>query len=345
MEALIYNGPENAGVQSVPSPSLEDGEVLVKPLYAGICGSDRLIFSGKHPRAKSGLILGHEFYGVVEKIQSYSENLKEGDRVVCYPLLSCGECVPCQTDKAYICKNLGLYGVDAAGGVSQSVKVKSWNLMKIPDELKDPIPALLEPLSVAVHAVRMSNFKIGDRAIVTGGGPIGILVGMYLKKNGAKRVTVTERDKFKLEIIRKLGLGAVDISEPNVIQNVLNVSGKDGADILFECSGSDAAAKEMTDMVGVSKQIVMVGLHKEPKKVDLLKMVFEELSIIGVRVYTKGDFREAMDFAVANQSELGEVITDVVELREAGGILGRSPENNVKIIVKCNDAGGTRDVS
>jgi len=343
MEALVYGGPVNAKVQDVPLPELKEGEALVKPLYAGVCGSDRIIFSGQHPRAKPGLIFGHEFYGVVESELESSEELKKGDRVVCYPLTSCGECTPCKTDKAYICKSLGLYGIDCHGGISQLVGVNKNNLMKIPDELKDPLPALLEPLAVAVHAVNMSNFRKGDRAVVLGGGPIGVLIGLVLKKRGAEKVIVTQRNKFKLDIINKLGLTGVDINKGDSVGKISDLTDGDGADILFECSGSEAVVEEMTKMIGVSKQIVMVSLHKEPKKIDLLKMVFEELSILGVRVYTKEDFREAIDFAVENQDDLGKVITSVVKLENAGEILGGDSRENMKVLIDCRNSGGQDD--
>jgi 2-desacetyl-2-hydroxyethyl bacteriochlorophyllide A dehydrogenase len=339
MKALVYCGPQSASVQEVPVPNLNYGEVLVKPLFAGICGSDRLIFSGKHPRAKPGLIHGHEFYGIIEKINSSSENFREGDRVVCYPLLSCGECTPCKTNKAHICKKLRIYGVDCHGGVSQFVSLRSENLIKIPDELRDPFPALLEPLSVAVHAVKMSNFKVGDCAVILGGGPIGILVGLFLKKNGAEKVVVTQRNKFKLKIIDKLGLIGVDTNLGDSVERVLELTGREGGDVLFECSGSESAVEEMTEMTGVSKQIIMVSLHKEPKKLDLMKLVFEEQSILGVRVYTKDDFREAIDFAVKNQESLSEMITEVVEIERAGEVLNRSSKDNMKVLIKCNKTG------
>src|SRR5215469_6159574 len=192
MQAAVYFGKEDVRVEDRPEPTVGDSEVLVRVRYAGLCGTDMTIYSGKHPRAQAPLVPGHEVLGRVEVSGSSVRNaLQKGTRVAIYPLISCGRCVACVEGSAHVCEKLRLVGIDQDGGFAEFVKVEPHQLVPIPDELSDEQAALIEPLSVAVHAVHESGLHIGDTVLVTGGGPIGNLVAQVARASGAREVVIS----------------------------------------------------------------------------------------------------------------------------------------------------------
>lgn len=134
MKALIYAGPKQAVLKDVPAPAAREGAVKVDVKYCGVCGSDIGIYLGTHPRAKAPLVFGHEFLGVVAED---GKKFKKGDRVVAYPLLSCGHCRACRTGSAHVCNTLGLIGIDVDGGMCEELYVDEDVLFKVPDGVSD----------------------------------------------------------------------------------------------------------------------------------------------------------------------------------------------------------------
>jgi threonine dehydrogenase-like Zn-dependent dehydrogenase len=176
MKAALYKDIKKVETGEIKKPEIKDKEALIKVKYAGICGTDIHIYKGLHPRATAPLVMSHEFSGIVEEIGTKRKDIKMGDRVVINPLISCGNCFPCREGHPHICPNLNLVGIDQNGGFAEYTKVNSDKLFKIPDALPMDLAALMEPVAVAVHAVRKSKLSLGDKVAVIGGGPIGQLI-------------------------------------------------------------------------------------------------------------------------------------------------------------------------
>src|SRR5215470_1333393 len=124
MQAAVYYGKEDVRVKEWPEPALGDREILVRVRYGGVCGSDMTIYSGKHPRAKAPLVPGHEVFGCIEAVGAALDNAwQKGARVAIYPLISCGECIPCVDGNAHVCERLRVVGIDRDGGFAEFVKV------------------------------------------------------------------------------------------------------------------------------------------------------------------------------------------------------------------------------
>ena len=202
MKALVYAGPKQVEVQEVKEPEKQDGKVKLNIRYCGVCGSDIGIYLGTHPRAKAPLILGHEFLGIVAED---GKKFKKGDRVVPYPLLSCGHCLACRSGNEHVCNTLGLIGIDTDGGMCQTVYTDEDVLFKVPDVVSDKAAAVIEPLAVLVHAIHMSGFEALDTAVVVGAGPIGMLCGIVLKHAGASKIFISDVVEKRLEIAEELG--------------------------------------------------------------------------------------------------------------------------------------------
>jgi len=339
MKALVYTGPERVEVREVAAPPPRAGAVKVRMHYCGVCGSDIGIFAGKHPRAKAPLVLGHEFVGVVEEIgEGTRGRVAVGDRVVAYPLLSCGECLPCRTGSPHVCRSLRLIGIDVDGGMAEHAWVDEDVLFKVPDTLSDRIAALIEPLAVIVRSMHQARFQLLDSAVVIGAGPIGVLTGIVLKHSGASRVVISDVDAARLALCRDLGFEAVNVRETPLADYVNRSTGGDGMDVVFECSGAESAAAEMTKLCRIGGMICMTGVHKAPHAVNLMDINFKEQTIVGTRVYTKREFEMSVGYADRLRADLEAVVTQEVPLSGAAGIFGTIADpavNTVKVLVDC----------
>ncbi|KJZ04381.1 MULTISPECIES: alcohol dehydrogenase catalytic domain-containing protein [unclassified Halomonas] len=337
MEALVYTGPRQVEVTEVPEPAERAGAVKVRMLYCGVCGTDIGIYSGKHPRAQAPLVLGHEFVGRVEQTPPDSR-FAVGDRVVAYPLISCGDCHPCRNGTPHVCANLRLIGIDRDGGMTDHQWIDESVLFKVPDSLSDEVAALVEPLAVVVRTLHQARFALLDSAVVMGAGPIGLLTAIVLRHSGASRVIVSDVDEGRLGLCRQLGFDTVDVRSESLVERVASATGGDGADAVFECSGVESAALEMTKVVRVGGTICLTATHKAAHAVNLIDVNFKELTLIGSRVYTHKQFGDALALADTLADELRQTITQVVPLSDAAGVfemIATPSLNTVKVLVDC----------
>lgn len=337
MKALIYEGPKQAVLREVAEPKSTEGQVKLKVKYCGVCGSDIGIFLGTHPRAKAPLIFGHEFVGVLEED---GKRLKKGDRVVCYPLLTCGKCLACRTGNEHVCNSLGLIGIDCDGGIAEYVCADEEMLFKVPDGVSDRAAAVVEPLAVIVHSLHQAQFKPLDSAVVIGAGPIGILTGIVLKEMGASQVIISDVFDKRLEIASQFGMTTVNPTKTDFAKAVKDATDGEGCDILFECSGSEPAAIQMTDITRVRGTICMTGIHKKPHPVDLRELNFKEQTLVGTRVYTKEQFGQTVQFTKKIEKELEKVVSHIVPLSESEKVFDMIADpdcGTVKVIVDCQE--------
>ena len=337
MKALVYAGPKQAVLREVPEPAPREGALPIDVKYCGVCGSDIGIYLGTHPRAKAPLVFGHEFLG---HVMEDGETFKKGDRVVAYPLLSCGHCRACRTGNAHVCSTLGLIGIDVDGGMCERLYVDEKVLVKVPEGVSDRAAVVIEPLAVILRAVHQARFKARDVAVVIGAGPIGMLTGIVLKDIGASKVFISDVAEKRLAIARELGLTAVNAAKEDLKQIVLDATDGEGCDTLFECSGSAAAAREMTELTRVSGGICMVSVHKAPHEVDLRQINFKEQWMIGTRVYTREEFDRAAAYCEKLQPQLEKVVTHIVPLKDAERVfdmIADLSQGTVKVVVDCKD--------
>ncbi|SDH60557.1 zinc-dependent alcohol dehydrogenase [Propionivibrio dicarboxylicus] len=290
MKSIVYKSAQDVAAEDRAVPELAADEVLIKVAYAGICGSDMFIYQGTHPRAKAPLIMGHEFSGVIEKGHP---TLAKGTPVTVYPLLSCGECEPCKSGNPHVCNTLKLIGIDCDGGMAEYVKVPADKVVEIPAGLSLKLGAFIEPVAVGVHAVRRSGYKPGDTAVVYGAGPIGLCVASCLKYFGARSVIVVEANPYRLEIAKKLGFITIDAANDDVVASVKAATQGLCADFAFDCAAHPSVQATLMDVIKVRGTAVVVGSYKKPPEVDLLKIEFKELTMIGIRVYERRDFEIA----------------------------------------------------
>ncbi|PHI28107.1 zinc-dependent alcohol dehydrogenase [Budvicia aquatica] len=292
MKAIVYHGPKEISLDDVPVPEINQDEVLIKVHYAGICGSDLNIYVGAHPRAKSPLITGHEFSGVIAKGNGH---FKEGTPVTVRPLISCQHCAPCENGVSHVCSSLKLYGIDTAGGMAEYVKVPANVVHQLPADMPMTIGAFVEPLAVAVHAVSRTNFNVGDSVVVFGAGTIGLCMASVLQAGGAKQIIVVETNPYRLQLASELGFIALNPAEIDITARVSELTKGIGADVVYDCAAHPVVAALLTKVVKVQGMIEIVGSYKKPAEFQLLDIEFKELTVIGTRVYTKRDFNTAIN--------------------------------------------------
>jgi threonine dehydrogenase-like Zn-dependent dehydrogenase len=336
MKALRYLNPHIVKTEEIDTPVCGAGEALVRVHAAGICGSDMAIFTGKHPRAKPPLVMGHEFAGKIEAIQpgGIETPLAVGDKVTAYPLLMCGECLACRNGFPHVCRDLKLIGIDRDGGFAEYVSVPLDLIVQFPDSLSFDQGALIEPLAVAVHALEMAGTPDWQNAVVVGCGPIGLLVGLCLRYAGIENILLCDISPQRVKRAAGLSFQVINSADDSLVDRVAEMTHGEGADIVFECAGSAPAALQMCDLVRPRGKIIMVSVHKEPHPVDLRAITFKEISMVGTRVYTRSDFRRAVQ--MMPDLPYRDVISHRIELeRGAEGfeIMGKAADACKVIIV------------
>lgn len=338
MKSLVYMGAEHTEIKELPVPITREGQVRIRVIYCGICGSDIGIYSGKHPRAKAPLVLGHEFIGIIDEINGGSGRFKIGDRVAAYPLLSCGNCFACRTGIPHVCRSLKLIGIDVDGGIAEYVVCNEDVLFKLDAEISNKAAAVIEPLAVILHSMHRVGVQVRDTAAIIGAGPIGILTGIVLKHMGISRIFISDINESRLELCRKIGLDAINAKSINVTDYVCRETEGVGADVVFECSGAEAAALEMTELCRIGGTICMTGVHKIPHPVNLQNLNFKEQTMIGSRVYTLREFGQAVKYAKEIAPELEQIVTHIIPLNDAENVfdlIGNPAEMTAKVIIDC----------
>ena len=205
MRAAFYEGHEQ--ITTGPCSPLQPGagQVQIRVSHCGICGTDLHVFHGRMDhRVKLPQIIGHEMSGTVEAVGNGVVDWKAGDRVTVRPLDPCGSCPACKAGHSHICMNLKFIGIDSPGAMQELWTVPVHTLHRLPGNLSLAQAALIEPISVACHDVRMGEVKTGEYAVVLGGGPIGLLIGLVARAAGA-RVLVSEINPYRIQLAKSLG--------------------------------------------------------------------------------------------------------------------------------------------
>ena len=317
MKACLFSGVEQMEVKEVDRPARAENEVTIEVARAGLCGTDLHVYLGDMAhRVTPPRILGHEMVGAIVEAPEEGD-FREGDRVVVEPTVFCGRCAACRRGHTHVCQNLNFMGVDSTGAFANYWNVPQDRLHKVPDTLDDVAGALIEPLAVAVHDVRRAQVEVGDRAVVIGGGPIGLLVAIAARLDGAD-VIISEVNPFRIGVAELCGFDTVNPSETNLVDHVNEWTDGAAADLVFEVSGHPAGAEMMTEIVRVRGTIALVGVHAEPVPVNLQQFFARELHLTGCRVYESIDFERAIRIAEADHVPVDKIVTNVTPMEEIG---------------------------
>jgi len=293
MTAAIYVGDGQIAVEQVPVPEPRSGELLVKVSECGICGSDlHLVFD---QYAKPGAILGHEWSGTVISAEGAAADWVTGERVVFNPTPGCGVCRPCRRGRPSVCLNRKQSDIrEMRGAFAQYVTVSSANALRIPDSLATRAAALAEPTAIALHAVQLADVRFDDRVLVTGGGPVGLIIVAVLREQGVTDITVSEPVALRRE--RALAVGAARTIVPDDLVDPASGGIVPGAHaVAFECSGHASAAEQALGQLDYAGTLVFVGTGSKPTRVNHNRMIILELEAVGTFNYSAEGFQPALD--------------------------------------------------
>lgn len=336
MKAAVWSGVDSIEVETVPRPEVPQGWALVRVAYNGVCGTDLSIYHGKHPRASAPLIMGHEMSGWVEV--AGASGPAAGTLVIVEPLISCGRCKACTDGHAHVCRNLGLYGIDAPGGMAEYVALPPQVLHAVPDGVDPRTATLAEPLAVAVHAVNLSGMEQGDTVAVYGAGPIGVLTALVARHEGAGTVVITEPSPWRRQVAEGLGFTVVPEGS-SMMETLAALTGGEGADTTFDTAAHPSVAAEVTAATRVLGRIVVVGVYKQPTPIDLQAVCFKEQSMVGVRVYTTKDVSRAIELIAGDALGLEAFPTKTFPLEEVAAAMAAatSGQDCLKVLVTPTD--------
>jgi len=280
MKALQYFGKQDLRFVDLPQPQIQENEVLMKVKKVGICGTDLHIYNNGM-NVPLPLVPGHEFVGDIVKIGNNVENVKVGDRAVAEHLIGCGKCSYCLKGEKNLCKTPTVIGLNRQGALAEYISIPSNLIFKLPTELSYDEGVLVEPLSIAVYAVRKSGVDVGDQIAVVGQGPIGILVDFVAKASGG---TVIGFDKHDNRIAYA--------KDHEFIQRGFNITNKDylkqfkeeavdGADIVFEAVGSDTSAELAIELARSGGKVIILGVFDHDVMINMMNIVRKELQVYG----------------------------------------------------------------
>lgn len=314
MKAAFYTGHRTFEIRDITRPDPAQDEVEIQIAYNGICGTDLHAYHGSmDARIGHNRVLGHEMSGRVARLGADVKGLKVGQPVVIRPLKPCNHCPACADGLSHICHNLKFLGLDTDGALQEFWCVPAYAVHELPEGIALDHAALAEPVAVAAHDVRRARVEAGEFVLVIGGGPIGLLIAMVARHTGAN-VLISEVNPMRLAIAQELGFAVVNPREANVTETVMAATGKKGADVVFEVSGTTAGVDLMTDVAASRGRICMVAIHTTKPQVDLFRFFWRELEMVGARVYEPQDFEHAIQLIATGVIDAERMITDVREI-------------------------------
>ena len=335
MLAAYYEGQGRIAVRDLDGCPPGSGEVQLKVAYVGICGTDLHIIDGDmDARVTLPAILGHEMSGTVTAVGDDVTEWVPGDEVVVVPLDWCGICPACLRGCSHICYQLNFMGIDSPGALQNLWNVPQRTLVRVPTNLGLKEAALAEPTAVAVHDVRRSELRAGQKALIVGGGPIGLLIAAVVTAASGD-VLVSEPSVQRRQLIDRMGLRTVDPAD-DLAAIVDDWTKGAGVDVSFEVSGSVAGMEAAVTSLAARGRLTLVAIHSRPTPVNLFRFFWRELTLVGARVYERADFEKALRLLGSGAIPTDALISDVVSLTDALIAFDRLRAGQaMKVLVDC----------
>ena len=327
MKAIVLHGAKDLRLENFNMPELLPGMVLLRIKRVGICGSDLHYFEHGYCGSfvpSRPFILGHELTAEVVAVNdNVSSSLPTGSRVTVNPARACGFCDYCKSGRNNLCRNTIMLGSGSTnpptnGAMAEYVIVREDQCHLLPDEMDNGIGAMIEPLAVALHAVKRAGNISGKRILVTGGGTIGLLTALSAKAFGAVPVAVSDIVAERRKSALDAGVDMVlDPSQKDIQEKVKEIT-KDGFDVIFEASGAAPALRQAFDLVKPGGTIVQIGtLITEEIPLPANQVMVKEINFIGSFRYGNV-FDEAIRLVASGRINLQSFITGILPLNDFG---------------------------
>lgn len=321
MNALVLKEYGRLVVEEVPKPAVAAGEVLVRVRACGICGSDVHGMDGSTGRRVPPIIMGHEAAGEIAEIGASVANWKPDDRVTFDSTISCGSCWHCKRGEANLCERRNVLGVSCQeyrrqGAFAEYVSVPERILYRLPDSISFEQGALVEPVSVAVHAVKRTPLASSASAAVIGAGMIGLLTIQALRVAGCHPIIAIDLDEARLQLAGRLG--ATDVlrsGRPDLLEKILALTDGRGVDAAFEAVGLGETVDLAVNCVRKGGSVTLIGNLAPRVEVPLQMIVTRELNLIG-SCASAGEYPACLDLIASGKINVTEFISGTGQLEE-----------------------------
>ena len=337
----VMTAPGVIEFRETPRPIAAEGQVLVRIMRIGICGSDIHVYHGKHPFTRYPVTQGHEVSGRIEAVGSGVEGLSVGQKVTIEPQVCCGHCYPCTHGKYNLCEELKVMGFQTTGTASEYFAVDAAKVTLLPETMSYDEGAMIEPLAVTVHAAKRFPELKGARVAILGCGPIGILLMQSCKALGAASVLVTDVSDYRLSVARSVGADyAVNTGETDMEQALRDAFGSDKADVIYDCAGSDITMGQAIRCARKGSTIVLVAVFSKMASVDLAVLNDHELELNTSMMYRHEDYVDAIRLVSEGKVQLRPLMSRHFAFRdylEAYQYIDENREMTMKVIIDVQE--------
>src|SRR5688500_5080732 len=314
MRALLMNEYKRMELADMPLPAIGDGDVLVRVKACGICGSDVHGFAGATGRRLPPIVMGHEASGIIAGVGKNVKHLQEGDRVTFDSTVYCGRCFFCRRGEINLCDNREVLGVSTPefrrhGAFAEYVSVPAHIIYKLPDSFPFEHAAMIEAVSIGVHAVNITPVTLGDTGLVVGTGMIGLLTIQALKLAGASRIIAVDLDDAQLEMARKLGAEVtVTPKRQDVAEVVKGLTDGRGADVALEAVGATAPIQTALAALKKGGALTLVGNVSPKIELPLQVVVSRQIRLMG-SCASCGEFPQCIDLMARGAIQVADLIS------------------------------------
>jgi len=321
MKALLLTEYSKLEMADLPIPEPAAGEVLIRVEACGICGSDVHGYDGSSGRRIPPLVMGHEAAGVIESVGQGAENWRRGDRVTFDSTIYCGKCEYCRKGLMNLCGHREVLGVSTpefrrAGAFADYVLVPARVLYALPQSVSFAEAAMVEPLSVAVHAVAISEIPKGSVALVVGAGMIGLLVMQALRESQCSQIIVSDIDDTRLKMARDLGATAtINAKDNDAVAEVKKITSGAGVDVALEAVGSTPTIRAAIESVKRGGTVTLIGNIAPTVEIPLQVVVSRQIRLQGSAA-SAGEYPEAIELIARGAVTVKPLITAIAPLEE-----------------------------
>ncbi|MGI5959288.1 MAG: zinc-dependent alcohol dehydrogenase [Massiliimalia sp.] len=337
----VMTAPGVIEFREVPDPEIGPDQVLVKIMKIGICGSDIHVYHGEHPFTSYPVTQGHEVSGEVVKVGDQVSGLTEGQKVTIQPQVVCGKCYPCRHGKYNLCEELKVMGFQTTGVASHYFAVDAKKVTPLPEEMSFDEGAMIEPLAVAVHAIRQAGDVLGKKIAVLGAGPIGNLVAQAAKGMGAQAVMITDISDLRLNKAKECGVDfCVNTREKDFGDAMIELFGPDKADIIYDCAGNNITMGQAIKYARKGSTIILVAVFAGTAQIDLAVLNDHELDLNTTMMYRNEDYLDAIALVNDKKVQLTPLISKHFSFQnylDAYEYIDANRETTMKVIINVQE--------
>ena len=337
----VMTAPGKIEFREIPVPEIGENEVLIKIMKIGVCGSDIHVYHGEHPFTSYPVTQGHEVSGEVVKTGAAVSGIKPGQKVTIQPQVVCGRCYPCRHGKYNLCEELKVMGFQTTGVASHYFAVDQAKVTPLPDEMSYDEGAMIEPLAVAVHAVRRAGDVKGAKIAVLGAGPIGILVAQAAKGMGADQVMITDVSSLRLEKAKECGVDfCVNTRNQDFGEAMVHNFGPDKADVIYDCAGNNITMGQAIKYARKGSVIILVAVFAGPGQLDLAVLNDHELDLNTSMMYRNEDYLDAIRLVNEKKVVLAPLVSKHFafgDYLKAYQYIDENRESTMKVIINVQE--------